>query len=144
MAALTAVYVRRRYPLSPFKRSCRTCATLCGFRDAPPVDVGCWPVSDLRFRPPDVCYWGKLRKDVWAASPSVGHAPVSGKDPRPEPPLTGVSAHSGNDRYRPSFLRVTGRATRASLPGATRHISDAPCRSAAPPPCRFPRRDRAQ
>src|SRR5258707_15872657 len=54
-----------------------------------------WPFSDLGFSPPDVCYWGKLRKDVWAASPSVGRALVSGIDPRREPPLAGVSAHSG-------------------------------------------------
>jgi hypothetical protein len=26
-------------------------------------------ISDLRLRPSDVCYWGKLRNDVWAARP---------------------------------------------------------------------------
>lgn len=57
--------------------------------------VRVWPSSDLRFGPPNVCYWGKVRNDVWAASPSgVGYALVSGIDPRPEPPLAGVSAHS--------------------------------------------------
>jgi hypothetical protein len=56
---------------------------------------------------------GKLRKDVWAASPSVGHALVSGIDPRPEPPLAGVSAHSGNDRCR--IMRLSFR--NPPLPG---------------------------
>jgi hypothetical protein len=30
-------------------------------------DVGSLRFSDPRFRSPDVCYWGKLRHDLWAA-----------------------------------------------------------------------------
>jgi hypothetical protein len=56
-------------------------------------------------RQSDTLWWMSLpeaKGEVlgWRLLPSVGHALAAGMNPRPEPPLVGVSAHSDNDRCR--------------------------------------------
>lgn len=130
MAAVTAVYLRRRYPLSPFKRSRRTCATLCGFRDAPPVNVGYWARSGLQWmgRACPLCpsiQTSTCTAIASASSTSIGPEPYvrAAQSTSALPPIGDVLASNSSDDRADFDPKSTSPVTSRHAPPRDRMIA---------------------